>query len=134
MAVRVALNDVPPEDGGKYAILKSTDELNAGDRRAVRGAVSVKIETEGEGENAKVRRVLPGDYDDQMQNALLARIVTDWNLDLPVPKGDVSVFDRMDIDMLDRLYEAVTEHVAFLNKGVPDPTKRDSDPTTASAS
>ena len=133
MAIRVALNDVPPENGGKYAILKGTEELNAGDRRAIRGAVPVRLATDPLDPNALVQ-VLPGDYDDQMKNALLSRIITDWNIDLPIPKGDASILDRMDIDMQDKLYEAVSEHVKYLNKKVVNPTKPDTDPTDASSS
>lgn len=123
MATRVALNDADP--GQQYAVIKDQSELNAGDRRAIRGASPVTLGTDGK------TLVYPGDYDDLMKNALLARIVIEWNLTHPLPKGDASVFDLLTIDQIDRLYEAVDGHVKFLNGGVPDPNKRDSDPTDA---
>jgi hypothetical protein len=121
MAIRVALDDA--EEGGSYAFIKEVHELNAGDRRAVRGAVPLTLASDGK------TLVYPGDYDDQMKNALLARIVTEWNLQHPHPRGDASVFDKLEIDQLDRLYDAVEPHVKFLNKASEQPTRPGSDPT-----
>jgi len=126
MAIRVALNDA--EEGGQYAFLKEVSELNAGDRRAIRGAVPLTLASDGK------TLIYPGDYDDQMKNALLARILTEWNLPHPPPRGDASVFDKLSIEQLDRLYEAVTEHIVFLNKAAVNPAKPGTDPTEGSSS
>jgi hypothetical protein len=121
MAKRVALNDVLPENGGKYAILKDVRECNAGDRRAIHGAVDVRSDG--------MSMIYPGDHDYRKKNALLSRIITEWNLDLPVPTKDPTSLDRMEIDMIDRLYDATDEYVEFLNEKVVNPTKQGSDPT-----
>lgn len=121
MAIRVALNDA--EEGQQYAMIKDTSELNAGDRRAIRGAVPLTLGSDGK------TAIYPGDYDDQMKNALLARIITEWNLSHSVPRGDVSVFDKLSIDQVDRLYDAVQAHVEFLNKKVANPAQPGTDPT-----
>lgn len=121
MAIRVALNDA--EQGQQYALIKEVGELNAGDRRAVRGAVPMTLAADGQ------TLQYPGDYDDQMKNALLARIVTEWNLAHSLPKGDPSVFDKLEIEQLDRLYDAVKPHVDFLQKASEAPTRPGSDPT-----
>jgi hypothetical protein len=121
MAIRVALNDA--EEGGQYAFLKEVNELNAGDRRAVRAAVPLKLADDS------TTLVYPGDFNDQMQNALLARIVTEWNLPHSLPRGDPRVFDKLTIDQLDRLYDAMEPHVAFLNKQAINPAVAGSDPT-----
>lgn len=121
MAIRVALNDA--EEGQQYALIKDVRELNAGDRRAIRGAVPLRLADDGK------TLVYPGDYDEQMKNALLARIVTEWNLSHPLPKGDPAVFDKLDIDQLDRLYAAVAEHVEFLNRQNINPAQPGTDPT-----
>lgn len=123
MATRVALNDA--EQGQQFAIIKDVNELNAGDRRAVRGAVPVSLASDGKSV------VYAGDYDDQMKNALLARIIKEWNLAWPVPQGDASILDELSIDQIDRLYDAVAAHVEFLNKKVPNPAKEGTDPTVA---
>lgn len=120
MAIRVALNDVV--EGGQYALLKDVSELNAGDRRAIRGAVPLKLADDG------TSLIYPGDYDDQMKNALLVRIVTEWNLSHTLPKNDPGVLDKLTIDQLDRLYDACGEHIEFLNK-VLQPVQPGSDPT-----
>jgi hypothetical protein len=126
MAIRVALNDI--EEGGQYAFLKDVNELNAGDRRAIRAAVPVTLGSDGK------TIVYAGDHDDQSRNALLARIVTDWNLSYELPRGDPSVFDKLTIDQLDRLYAAVQPHVDFLSVAAVNPGKRGTDPTEGSSS
>lgn len=122
MSIRVALND--KEEGAEWALLKDVRELNAGDRRAARGAVATTLGTDGK------TLVYPGDYDDQLRNAVLSRVIKDWNLTKPVPHGDVTVFDELSIEQIDRLYDAVQPHIDYFN-GVPNPTQKDTDPTSA---
>lgn len=124
MAKRVELDDA----GKQYALLKDVKQLNAGDRRAIRGAVPLTLASDGK------TLIYPGDYDDQMQNALLARIVTEWNLPLTLPKNDPTVLDQLELDQIDKLYEATQEYVRFLNGGVADPSEKDSVPNSSSAS
>lgn len=131
MATRVALNN-KRGDAARWATIKNKEELNAGDRRAMRGAAPVQIVVNEE--RRQVTRQLAGDFEDQQRNALLARIITDWNLQWPLPAGDPAVFDDMPIDQLDKLYEAIEPHMLFLNGGMPDPTEKDTDPTSPSES
>lgn len=125
MAIKVQLDDV--EEGGKWAYIKEIEQLNAGDRRAVRGSVLLAVDMLG-------RQLLQGDHDDTMKNALLCRIITDWNLTYEIPQGDPSVLDKLSIDQIDRLYKAVDPHLDFLQGKVPNPTERDTDPTKDSSS
>lgn len=120
MAIRVSLND--KEEGAEWALLKETRELNAGDRRAARGAVATTLGTDGK------TLVYPGDYDDQLRNAVLSRVIKDWNLTKPVPNGDPSVLDELTIEQIDKLYEAVQPHIDYFN-GVPNPEAKGTDPT-----
>lgn len=123
MAIRVALNDA--EEGAEWALLKDVRELNAGDRRAIRGAVPLTLAADGR------TVVYPGDYDDQMKNVLLARIIKDWNLNRPTPQGDPSVIDELTIDQVDRLYDGCQVHIDFLNNRQIDTSKKGTDPTEA---
>jgi len=131
--MRVYLDD--REGEGLWADLKDPEDCNAGDRRAMRGAVPVTMAadpTDPDGE--RVTQVYPGDYDEQMKNALLARIITAWNLQHPVPKGDRRILDKLSLEQIDRLYEAVKPHVEFLNKNVVNPSQPGTDPTEGSSS
>lgn len=128
MAIRVALDDY--EEGGKYAFIKEPQELNAGDRRAIKAAVPVTLGSDADGNSTLI---YPGDQNERQSNALLARVVTDWNLNYELPNGDPSVFDKLEIGQLDRLYQAIEPHAELLAKTAINPAKPGTDPTSGSS-
>lgn len=113
---------------GQYADVKDIADLRAGDRRAVNSATEVRLE--GDGKDRKA--ILPGDSDDNMRYALLARIITEWNLQWPVPAlSGPAVLDNLTFDQLDALYKAVQPHMQLITGQTPTPSDKGTDPTTA---
>lgn len=118
---------------GQYADLKDLSELKAGDRRAVNAATEVRLE----GDGADRKAILPGDMDDNMRYALLARIITAWNLQWPIPSASVNgpvVLDNLTFEQLDALYTAVKPYMALITGQAPTPSDKGSDPTPALSS
>jgi hypothetical protein len=113
-------------EGGQYIEVKDVSELNHGDERAVKGAVSVEINTK------TGRSVMPGDYQEAMQDTLAARIITGWNLQWPLPKGDPAVLENLTRRQIKALYDGIEDHVNAINEVI-DLADKDSDPTSGSA-
>ena len=113
-------------DGGQYIEVKDVSELRSGDRRAVKAAVPVRMDPETR------EMSYPGDYNERQKNALAARIITGWNLQWPIPKGDPAILDELTTGQLDALYTGIAEHVDAMNDQA-DPSAKDTDPTSDSA-
>lgn len=118
MTIRIEL-----PDGGQYIEVKDVSELSSGDRRAVSAATPLTIDPETQ------QATLPGDYNDRMHNALAARIITGWNLQWPLPKGDPRVLDNLTMAQADALFDGIEPHVQAINESRANPRERGSDPT-----
>jgi hypothetical protein len=116
-------------DGSQFAEIKEPGEMFNGDRKAVRGAVSVTVDENG-------HRILPGDFQDQMTYALAARAVVTWNLQWPLPGRDITSLDKLTMDQFDRLSNGLDELREALNEAEQgnNPSVKGSDPTAGSAS
>lgn len=104
---RILLDPSNPEI---WADVRDVDELNAGDRRAVKAAYSLKIDPE-------TRELsVPGDYNELTRNTLAALVITNWSLPLPLPRSDRRVLDRLSMKQLDAIYEGITPHIEAINE------------------
>lgn len=115
-----------PGDGGFYIDVKEVHELRSGDRRAAQSAITFTIDPE------TGSRTLHGDWQTRAKRALAARIITGWNLNFAIPKGDPAVIDKLTMAQEDALYKGIAEHVDAMDDE-PDPTAEDTDPTGDSA-
>lgn len=112
----------------QWADVKDVDDLRAGDRRAVNKQITLRVDQETHEVG------IPGDMDDNMRNALLARIITGWNLQWPVPNGRTEILDKLTMTQIDALYKGVQEHFDVIRGKDEDPAEKGSDPTGASSS
>jgi hypothetical protein len=120
MSKRIELD---PETG-QFCEVREVGELKHGDFKAVKAAVSVEINTKSG------NSVLPGDYNERMNDVLAARIITSWNLLLPLPKGDPSVLEQLTEKQIQNLYDGIKEHVDAVNAArSTDPNEKGTDPT-----
>lgn len=99
--------DIPlpeAEDGTeRWVTVRRVTDIVSGDRKAVRRAISIDIGEDGTSHlNAGVA--------DDMREALLARIITGWSFDLPLPVADPASLDKLPLDAYDALIEATEVH------------------------
>ena len=114
---------------GDWADVRELDELRDGDRKALNKAVSLTL-TSDEGDNTGH---LPGSYEDDMMDALLARVVTNWSLRMPLPSRLRKVLDDLTLGQAKALRDGVKPHYDLLMERV-DPNAHGTDPTSGSAS
>lgn len=105
-----------------WAELKEANELNRGDQKAVLRATTLEIDPD-----KGVARV-GGANDEDMQDALLARVIKDWSLPLPLPGRNPGSLDQLSIEQAKALGEAVKPYLELITDKV-DPSKKDTDPT-----
>lgn len=123
MTVRINLTP----DGGQWADVKDVSDLKAGDRRVVRAAVGFRI-------NPETKEVeWPGDYSDRTKAALASRVIVNWNLQYPVPNGDVTVLDELTMPQYDALMKGIQPLIDACQEQV-DPSEQGTVPTNDSGS
>jgi hypothetical protein len=130
--VRISLD---PEN---WAELKEVTELRRADRAAVNKRVVINFDDEG-------NRIIYGSMDDDMAEAVIEHVVTEWSLPFPVPgknphrpatatapenPGSLSF---LTLEQDDALRKAVQPHLDAIN-GRSAPVKENPDPTPASVS
>lgn len=113
-------------DDKNWAEIMDPSELRSGDRRAVNRAVRLEV-----GEDEKP--IFTGALTDDMRDALLCRVVSNWSLDFPIPAKDAKSLEKLTLPQEDALKAAVQPHLDLINGRV-NPTERDSDPTAGSKS
>jgi hypothetical protein len=101
------------------------DKLKASDRFAVQAVVSVELG----GDNSKNRASFL-EMQNDMRNALLGRIVTDWSYPCPIPANDsfraadMVLGDAMDLEDYSALEKAVEPLMDLIaGRNLPDPKK-----------
>lgn len=120
MAIRIDLPD------GEWAEVKDLDELRDGDRKAMNKAVSLSVTADEDDQTGH----LSGSYEDDMYDALLCRVVTNWSLKMVLPSRHRRILDDLTIAQARALREGVKPHYDLLTETV-DPTKHGTDPTSA---
>jgi hypothetical protein len=109
---------------GKVVQVKEIDELTSGDGNAVRAATMVRIDTEtGEG-------YVPGSQNDRMHAALLARIITGWNLQHALPSRRPDSLEKLTLNQQKLLYKGVEGHIKAIREAERDASGEDEDPTS----
>jgi hypothetical protein len=93
--------------GAQWATIRTADSLKRGDQRAVRKAALIDVDPQ-EDETARIQ-VSQG-IEDDMRDALIARLITEWSLDLPLPVARPDILDELDLATYDALHDATEEH------------------------
>lgn len=104
---------------GQWAEIKSPDDLTGGDLLAVER--SIKMDTDGKRAN------ITAAVGAERRTGLLARIITGWSLDLPLPNGDPSVLEQVPLRTFRVLLKSVDEHMKQVNDDEAPNTPRSSD-------
>ena len=109
-----------PED--QWAEIREPGELRRADEKAVLRVSTLTIDPE-------TRTASVGGANDQdMEDAMLARVVTGWSFPMPLPKDDPDSLGKLTIAQAHGLAEAVKPHLELITKSV-NPADKKSDPT-----
>jgi hypothetical protein len=95
-------------DPDVWAEIKDVKELLSGDVKAVRNAMRVTVDREG-------NRSYSTGEEDQMADAMLIRCVTNWSFPLPVPADDPTSLDKLPPAAYEELKRAVEPHFALIH-------------------
>lgn len=114
-------------DATNWADIKDVSELRRADRLAVNQAVTYEVD--GESKLAVVRESMADDVAD----AVLKTVVTNWSLPFPLPSADPSSLGKLTLEQDDRLREAIQPHIDAL-RGNKTPVKANEGPTPGSVS
>jgi hypothetical protein len=101
--------------GGQWAELR--EQLNGGDRRAAKAAVTVTVQ----GDES---RVFTASLEDSVMYALLRRLIIAWSLPQPLPSQAANaedVIDMLPMDDIEALYQAVRPVYDRIMGGGPKP-------------
>lgn len=99
---------------GDWAELR--ENVKGGDRKAFKGAIKFKVNTEGGFQE------IAGDLQECQRYAVLRRLITSWSLtDYPIPLAeppDIAepVLERLDLDYLDPMLEAIEPLIEKIEK------------------
>jgi hypothetical protein len=95
-----------------WAEITPVEQLTRVDRKAV-NAVIVFEQNDG-------HPVIRASMDDDMADALLCRVCTDWSLPWPAPVNDPSSLDKLSLEQDTALREAIGPHIqAILGQNAP---------------
>lgn len=90
-----------PLPGGQWAEIRTANSLKRGDQRAVNAAVTVNLDKDAQ---------MSIGVEDVMRAALIARVITSWSFDLPIPASDPAILDDLSLDTYNALVDATDEH------------------------
>jgi len=108
--MRIELRD------GQWAELR--DEMNGGDRRAGKAAITLKVAEDGS-------REITGELEENIKYVLLRRLIVDWSFPPPLPRDAVDwqgTIDRLHIDDIEALSDAVQPMYDRVLNGPKSPT------------
>lgn len=111
--------------GSDWAEIKEQADLRRKDRKEVNKAIRFEYQ-DGE-------PIVSGSLQDDMEDAVLKNVVTNWSLQFPLPSVDPKSLDKLTLDQDDKLREAVQPLLAAL-RGKNAPVEENEDPTEDSAS
>jgi hypothetical protein len=106
----------------QWAELKEPGELRRADEKAVLRVSTLTIDPESK------TALIGGANDQDMEDAMLARVVKQWSFDFPLPCADPDSMGKLSIEQAHVLAAAVKPHLQLITATI-DPTKRNSDPT-----
>jgi hypothetical protein len=109
-----------PED--QWAEIKEVGELRRADEKAVLRVSKLTIDPETK------TAIVGGANDQDLEDAMLARVVKQWSFDFPLPCADPDSMGKLTVEQAHALAAAVKPHLQLITATI-DPTKRDSDPT-----
>ena len=96
--------------GDNWAEIKDADELNTGDKLAVKRAMKVPM-SQANGTVAEIS----GAFTDEMRISMLARIIKEWSFEgLPIPSLSMSPeisIEQLPIKTYDALCDAIKPHM-----------------------
>lgn len=90
---------------GKYAVLKEIDELRSGDTKRANSSYELRRDPE------TGQIIVPGDLDDNVWRALARSVITDWNLEPPIPAKRPESLDKLTLSQEDKLITALKPYV-----------------------
>ena len=111
-------------DDTNWVELKEVGDLRRADRRALNKAIVYEVDPETK------RPVIRASLDDDMADAVLPLLVTNWSLPFPLPSVDLKGLDALTLDQDAKLREAIQDHLNAL-QGKNAPAKDNADPTPA---
>lgn len=94
-----------PGDG--WAEIRGLDELKGGDKVAIQRAIVFTPNEDGSPSQMSAGMV------EDMQMALLCRVITSWSLDVPLPPTPESLAD-LPLAVYNKLCEATTDHMEVM--------------------
>src|SRR5215472_16282823 len=107
---------------GQWAEIRGPETLTRKDEKHVLKASTVTIDPES-------RTVMTSGAESQiLEDAMLARVITDWSFPHPLPIAQPGSLDLLSLDQAHALAEAVRPHLELITVKL-DPGKKDSDPT-----
>jgi hypothetical protein len=112
---------------GQWAELREISDLRRADRRVLNKAITYEVDPES------ARPVIRASLDDDMADAVLPIVVSNWSLPLPLPSRDIKSLDLLTLEQDTALREGIQGHIDAL-QGKNAPAKENADPTTGSAS
>lgn len=121
MATQILIDDV------NWAELRDVSELRRVDRKAVNMAIVFEVDPESK------MPVMRASMDDDIADATLTAVVTNWSLPFPLPSVDPASLDKLTLAQDDKLREAIQPHIDAI-RGNDAPVKENAAPTPASAS
>jgi hypothetical protein len=108
-----------------WAEITPVGQLTRADRKAVNATIVF--------EQHDGNPVMRASVDDDVADAILTRVCTDWSFPFPPPVTDAASLDRLALEQDDELRKAIQPHIkAILGKN--SPVKENEVPTVASAS
>lgn len=119
--MRIQLDDI------NWVEVKDIADLRRADRKAVNAAITFEVDP-----STKLP-LLRGSMDDDISDAVLSSVVTNWSLPFPLPGVDPVSVDKLTLDQDDKLREAIQPYIDAL-RGTNAPVKDNATPTPASAS
>ena len=93
------------DKAGSWADILDLDDLRDGHRKAVNRVIRFEVDD-------KNKPVISGSMDDDMRDAMLRLVVTNWSNTLgPLPKDDPEALDRLTIEQGKNLRKAIDPHM-----------------------
>lgn len=106
-----------------WAEVRDPDDLFEDDRRAVARRAIVEFNP------ATKTRIMRGDIDGEMGDALLERIITAWSYPFKVPAKDPTALGKLRISHARALRDAISPHFKVINGTEDDESDDAEDPT-----
>jgi hypothetical protein len=107
---------------GQWAEIRGPETLRRKDEKAVLRTSTLVIDPDTR------TAIVNGANDQDMEDAMLARVITEWSFPIPLPCADPESLGQLTLEQAHVLAGAVKPHLELITVSV-DPNKRDSDPT-----